>query len=308
MTSAGPGVENRPSAAKICFGMGLCADGRQGDNRWEMPVETLYLSGPSGCGKTTLALLIAKALQHPAHLVRMCPAADQHTNTIVAENASPPWASAYKVSYTPDRVFETLPEALRPIRQREHRPFVLIVADADPALRHAYPYDYRTFIMRPPADLHEVFRDESEAAAALREVMQDTASFASEIFGVMDSAGLEDTLDASAPESPGPRVEESESSEIAQFLDSPLGAEIAARIQLQPPFYALVESDVSVINVGRSGRHHNVDECVRRLNTLLDHVRHETRRHSILYAGDLSNPSDPVHTQLAQRFARLFRT
>ena len=95
--------------------------------------------------------------------------------------------------YTPDRVFETLPDALRMIRESEHRPFVVMEADADPALRHAYPYDYRAFIMRPPADLHEVFRSDSEAAAAMREVMQDTASFACEIFGLMDP--LDDALD-----------------------------------------------------------------------------------------------------------------
>jgi hypothetical protein len=273
-----------------------------------MPVETLYLSGLSGCGKTTLACLITRALKRPAHLLRMRPAQDGHTNAILPEEdaVAPAWASVHKVFYTPDRVFETLPDALRLIRERERRPFILIEAEADPALRHAYPYDYRAFIMCPPADLHDVFRDESEAAAAMREVMQDTASFACEIFGLMEPGGLDDTLDARTPETPGPRVEETDSSQIAQFLDSPLGAEIAARIQLQPRFYALVESDIAVINTGRGGHQDHLEECTLRLDKLLAHVRHETRRHSILYSGNLSDPADPVQTQLAKRFETLF--
>ena len=94
---------------------------------------------------------------------------------------------------------------------------------------------------------------------------------------------------------------------MTQFLDSPLGAEIAARIQLQPRFYALVEADVAVINVNRKSPEGNLEECIRRIEKLLAHIQHEARRQSALYSGDLSDTADPLHAGLARRFEALFR-
>jgi len=285
-----------------------------------MPLETLFISGPSGGGKSTVARLVADhGLDRPAHYLRIRAAPDGHTNAVAAFKLSPAdpvgdgWASMHAVTYTADRVFETLPDGLRAVRRIERYGFTVIEADEDPALRHAYPYDYRIFVMAPPVDVHTLFRTPQAAASALHQVMQDTASFASEIFGLFDAAGLDDSTGVYHEEAPpsdrcGQRIERLDigESQIRQFLNSPLGAEIASRIQLQPEFHALVESDVVVVNTGVGTATDALHQCIQRLEKLLARVRHDARRHSVLYWGDISDAGDPTHGRLLQRLRALF--
>jgi hypothetical protein len=283
-----------------------------------MPVETLFISGPPEGGKSTVARLIAEhVLGRPAHYLRARLAADGHTNVICPlepdhSGMGPGWASQYEVTYTADRVFETLPEALRKVRRQERRAFILIEADADPPLRHAYPYDYRVFVMPSPGSVHEVFRTPKAAAVALQQVMQDTAAFASEIFGLFGAAGLDDTCgvvyhEPSAENAGGPNVErlEVQESQIKQFLNSPLGGEIASRIQLQPAYHSLVEADVVLVNTGVGSSDETLDECVKRIEKLLGRIRHDTRRHSVLYWGDVMCTADPTYNKLLRRLKAL---
>jgi len=284
-----------------------------------MPLETLFISGPSMGGKTTVAQMVAKdVLDRPVHYIRMRRATDGHTNTVVAESNGPvsdgiEWKSRHHVTYTTDRVFETLPDGLRAVRRIERRGFTIIEADGDPALRHAYPYDYRIFVMPPPPTVHAVFRDAKAAAIALQQVMQDTAAFASEIFGLFDAAGLDDSVGVQHVRPtptrgyarPMEKLHVGES-QIRQFLSSPLGAEIASRIQLQPEFYALVESDVTVINIGVGPVTTALEESVKRLEKLLARVRHDARRHSVLYWGDIVDTHDPARVKLMKRLRALF--
>jgi hypothetical protein len=285
-----------------------------------MPVETLLISGPREGGKTTLARLIAShVLDRPAHYLRTRLAHDGHTNAIVPEECPDPvasggaWESVFTVTYTPERVFETLPDGLREVRKIDRYGFVVIEADGDPALRHAYPYDYRVFVMPPPTDVHTVFRDTREATAALQQVMQDTASFASEIFGLFNSTCFDDSVGVShhEPASTGPCQPAVEHLEIAEsqirgFLSSPLGVEIASRIQLQPEFHALVESDVVVVNTALGRKGDTMKECVKRVERLLGRVRHDARRSSILYWGDFMNIEDATQRKLLRRLKALF--
>ena len=284
-----------------------------------MPLETLFISGPSGGGKSTVARMIAdRAVDRPAHYLRMKRARDDHTNAVrevqVPDDrpAGDDWASVHQVSYTTERVFETLPDGLRAVRRRDLRGFTVIEADIDPALRHAYPYDYRVFVMPAPADLFTVFRTPREAAAALQQVMQDTSTFATEIFGLFDAAGLDDTagVEHLGPRPGASRDEAIENldvgeSQIHQFLGSPIGAEIASRIQLEPDYHALVESDVVVINTG-AGSTDGLEPCVQRLEKLLGRLRQDARRHSVLYWGDIRDHHDPAHDRLIKRLQTLF--
>jgi hypothetical protein len=276
-----------------------------------MSLEALFISGPPRGGKTTIARLIATDVAgRPVHYVRMRRAADGHTNLVTPLDASSgapagPWASVHRVTYSEDHVFETLPEALRVVRRIERNPFVVLEADADACLRHAYPYDYRVFVMAPPRALPEVFRDSHEAASALQQVMQDTAAFASEIFGIMDPTGLDDTVGvqhawAEMRERPVEQLDVSEA-QIRHFLNSPLGAEIASRIQLQPDYCALIESDIAIINTGLGAINDALDACVKRLEKLLSKVRHDARRHSVLYWGDIVDQTDPTYGRLVKR-------
>jgi hypothetical protein len=285
-----------------------------------MPLETLLINGPSGGGKSTLAELVAdRVLDRPPHWLRVEPARDQHTNVIVPIEPGDPehpgdrWASAHLVYYTPERVFETLPEALRTVRRIERFGFTMIEAGTDASLRHAYPYDYRVFVMPPPADVNQVFRQPHEAAQALQQVMQDTAAFASEIFGLFDSSLVEDGVGVHhephlSVDAGRERMEQLEVGEdqIRSFFNSPLGGEIASRIQLTPDFHAVVESDVVVINTGIHGSTDNLNDCVQRLEKLLARIRHDARQHSILYWGALKNGSAKPQQKLVDRLKNLF--
>lgn len=284
-----------------------------------MPIETLLINGPARSGKSDLSrLIVAHALDRPAHYLRMKPARDGHTNELLPLNAADlagigdDWCTAHVVHYTPERVFEILPEALRTVRDGSPDLFAIIEADGDPALRHAYPYDYRVFVMAPPVDLYTVFRASHEAAKALKQVMEDTAAFASEIFGLFQGDGLDDSAgiihhfpQRSHPSGPAIEVLDIHEPQLRQFLRSPIGVEIASRIQLQPDYHSIVEADVAVINTGLGATGDVVKECVKRIEKLLARVRHDARRYSVLYWGDIIDKHDPAHHQLLRRLRTL---
>ena len=282
-----------------------------------MPVETLFINGPAGGGKSTIARVIgSEVLAKPAHYLRAMKSPDDHTNSITPEEclgSGDQWVSQHVVRYTADRVFETVPEALRKVRRIQRKAFALLEADSDPALRHAFPYDYRLFVMGCPCEVTDVFRTPKAAAIALQQVMQDTAAFASEIFGLFEVDPMEDNVGVKHMPSSSPldsgihSIEHLEISEsqIRQFLKSPLGGEIASRIQLQPDYHAMVESDVVLINTGVGEENEALRECVGRIEKLLARVRHETRRHSVLYWGDLANKEDPTYLKLLRRLKTL---
>jgi hypothetical protein len=284
-----------------------------------MPLKTVFINGPAGGGKSTVARLIAReVLRKPAHLVRLHPAKDGHTNAVEPMNCSGKnghWASRHKVTYTPERVFETLPDGLRAVHALESSGLAIVEADGDPVVRHAYPYDYRVFVMPSPTDVHAVFREPRDAAEALQQVMHDTAAFASEIFGLFDAEGLDDSsgvehskVSLPRPSAGMPRqIERLDIAErqLDQFAGSPIGAEIASRIQLQPDYHALVEADVVLIITGMGGDGDNMKECVRRIEKLLSRVRHDARRFSVLYWGNFARENDPALAQLVDRFRNL---
>lgn len=284
-----------------------------------MPLQTLLINGPSGSGKSTAARLIKdQVLDRPAHYLRLVPAQDTHTNAVLAyephdsDALGSDWSSMHAVNYTVDRVFETIPEGLRAVRRLDRTAFIVIEADEDPAIRHAYPYDYRIFMMSAPSDIFLVFRTPDMAAAALHQVLQDTAAFASEIFGLFDDDLLDDSEGvqhyAARPLGPGgQRVEQLHVSEsqIRQFLSSPLGAEIASRIQLQPAYHALVEADIVLINTAFVARRDKLDECIDRLQKLLSRIRQDARRQSVLFWGDILDDQNLARRKLLARLRTL---
>lgn len=297
-----------------------------------MPLTTLLISGPTRGGKTTVARLIAERVlsKRPVHLLRLKAAHDGYTNAVTRLDGSPDddraqdqtpiheangWASMHRATYTPDRVFETIPEGLRAVRRLERRGFTIVEADGDPAIRHAYPYDYRVFVMPAPQRISDVFREPHAAAVALQEVMQDTAAFASEIFGLFDGDGLDDSAGVrhhkecpsrarATGSAPVERLDIGEA-QIRQFLRSPIGVEIASRIQLQPEYHPLVEADVAVINAGLCEPAAILDECIGRIEKLLCRIRHDARRQSVLYWGNITDARDPAYHQLVKRFRTL---
>ena len=146
------------------------------------------------------------------------------------------------------------------------------------------------------------------------EVMQDTAAFASEIFGLFedetfdDSPGVEHFSASREVGQGSQRVERLniDEEQIKHFLSSPLGAEIASRIQLQPEYHALVEADVVIVTAGWIDREYRevLDDCVARLQKLLSHIRQDARRQSVLYWGDIRQ-DDTARRKLVQRIRAL---
>ena len=288
-----------------------------------MSVRSLFISGPRLTGKSTLAALLAEQmLNQKTHYLRMVPATDAYTNAVFPQGSeigmpTPSWASIHRVIYTPDRLFEIVPEGLRAVRKLDPAGLAMIEADADPALRYAYPYDFRAFVMAAPSDIHIVFRTPEAATLALHQVLQDTAAFATEIFGLFEDDALDDALGVDhcvmgQGNGSGRQVEQLSIAEtqIEHFLSSPLGTEIASRVQLQPDYHALVEADVVIINTGiekHPGRREVLDECVARLQKLLSRVRQEARKQSVLYWGDL-NHDNGARAKLIQRIHKLITT
>jgi hypothetical protein len=188
-------------------------------------------------------------------------------------------ASARWIEYDKERIFELLPAVLTEIHGKDRFGSVVMEADSDPALRCAYPYDHRVFVMPVPSRLEDVFRNPSRAAVELQRVLDDTASFASEIFGLFAGDGQAD----SEPSEDRPHLTHSQ---MRNFLYSPLGDELATRIQLQPPYHGLVESDVVVVNTGVGRRSPESEECLRRIKHLLDRARSKAQQASQLFFCD----------------------
>lgn len=250
-----------------------------------MGLNVLFVSGLRRSGKSALIQAMVETLWKQApHYIRLVDRASSKA-TSRRTDASPescPIASAQWLEYDPDRVFEILPGALSKIHREDRFGAVMIEADADPALRHAYPYDHRVFVMPIPSGVEQVFRDPRCAADELKRVLDDTAAFASEIFGLFN----DDRIDNPDPSEDRPPLNPSHA---RSFLYSPLGDELATRIQLQPPYHGLVESDVIVINnqIGKLGP--SPTACVQRIDRLLERIKPADGKRAQLF---FCNPVD----------------
>ncbi|MBN1488822.1 MAG: hypothetical protein JXA69_02805 [Phycisphaerae bacterium] len=280
-----------------------------------MPITTVFVSGPRQAGKSTVAQILQReVLGDPIHWVRLYPSeTNGHTSAVrladAAEHAG--MASVQYVGYTPDRVFEVLPEALIRVRRKHRYATVVIEADADPCLRHAYPYDHRIFVMPKLADLACVFRSPAEASVSLMQVMEDTAEFASEMFGLFPGESWDDAegvCHQSHVRTAGGVEERMEVAEghMGRFFTSPLGAEIAARVQLQPEYHAVVESDVVLVNTPSGAASPHAEACVDRIRSVLARIRTTAKRESALYCCDLLCGDDPARVQFLERLRGLF--
>jgi hypothetical protein len=247
-----------------------------------MGLSVTFVSGPRAAGKSAL---IHSMLDHvwkkPPHYLRLVPIGSDKRPPVGSEGTTSQChvASARWLEYEPELVFDILPGALSGIHKKDRYGAVVIEADADPALRHAYPYDHRIFVMPLPQTLQDVFRDSVRAAHELRRALDDTAAFATEIFGLFAKDGMDDG-DCSEPRPPLSRTQ------MRGFLYSPLGDELATRIQLQPPYHGLVESDVIVVNTSIGTSNEQTAECLRRIERLLERVRGKSGRRGELFLCD----------------------
>lgn len=266
-----------------------------------MGLSVTFVSGPRGAGKSTLVRgMIDRFWKKQPHYIRL----------VLNGSDSPPpsdcpekpgdWGlpSIRKIEYSEDRIFELLPQALTAIHRQDRFGSVIIEADADPSLRHAYPYDHRVFVMPTPRSVNEVFREPRGAATELQRVLDDTTAFASEIFGLFNGDGAEDV-------DPHELRPELTGSQMRGFLHSPLGDELATRIQLQPPYHGLVESDVIVVNSGIGGHGTDTAECLKRIERLLNRVRRASGERRELFFCEPKSQDGPDCKQLTEALQRM---
>ena len=247
-----------------------------------MGLTVTFVSGPRQSGKSAvIRLMIDRLWKTEPHYIRLIDSESGRTVPPAQHQPSPGSgvASARWLKYDPEQIFEILPEALTAIHRRDRYGAVVIEADADPALRCAYPYDYRVFVMPVPKHVNEGFRTPEEAAAELKRVLDDTAAFASEIFGLFEDNGSVDT-------DPSEERADLTATQMRGFLYSPLGDELATRIQLQAPYHGLVESDVILMNTDLGSQGPEADECVRRVERLMQRLRGGVDRRSAVFACD----------------------
>ena len=188
-------------------------------------------------------------------------------------------ATARWIQYEEERVFETLPNVLAGVHREDRYGAVVIEADADPILRHAYPYDNRIFVMPHLDTTESVFRDPASAAQELQRVLADTTSFASEFFGLLTDETLDD-------QEPHEERADLSGSMMRGFLYSPLGDELATRIQLKPAYHGLVEADVIVVNTSINEENPNGSVCMQRLEAMLTRIQSVSGRQADLFQCD----------------------
>lgn len=259
-----------------------------------MGLSVTFVSGLRGSGKSTLIRRMIDSLyQTPPHYIRLVHTQSNKHRPAAGPHAPPQCgvATARWLDYDDAHIFEILPTALTAIHKDDRFGSVIIEADAEPSLRHAYPYDNRLFVMPLPESNSTVFRDPRRAAAELERVLDDTAVFAAEIFGLFTEPGQEEV----DPPEARPDIT---CSQMRGFLNSPLGDELATRIQLQQPYHGMVESDVIVVNPGVGRRGPQTAECLRRIERLVARVRGVSNRHTELFLCDLRDDEGNVCEKL----------
>ena len=152
-----------------------------------MGLTVTFVSGPRCTGKSALIRrMIDRFWKKEPHYIRLVRTGSGKRPPNRSQKPIPPCgvSTARWLEYDAEHVFEVLPDGLAAIHRRDRNGAVVIEADADPNLRHAYPYDHKVFVMAMPNVVSEVFKDPSCAAEEFYRALDDTMAFASGVFGL----------------------------------------------------------------------------------------------------------------------------
>ncbi len=257
-----------------------------------MGLTVSLVTGPRQAGKTSLIRIIKdEVCKSTPHLLRLIPANQSRLSAAGSNKRSFQSDAGFEnVIYEPDRVFETLPEILTRIHAEDRYGCVIVEGDTDPNLLQAYPYDFEIFIMPAPECEDEIFRSKDQVKKAFEDAMNDTAAFTSEIFGVV---GVEDSWTGET-KTPKPNMSDTQ---MLRAMDSPLGQELASRIQCLPDYRGLIDSNAIVVNTGIGGTSGAADAVVARLEKLISKHNPSNRNQSV-YCCDVLDPHDPRRKKL----------
>jgi len=229
----------------------------------------LHISGPPASGKTTLArILAARAGASRPYYLRLDVHTERPAQPLRLSVSLDEMADCARRTVRSDLVFEEVSEAIREIAPPDERPTIIVETGAEPCFRHAYPYDVKVFILAVPDDLETVFRSPMETAVAIDRAMEDTAEFAAELFGLdrdFHDSGALPAIDATRDGRATAEIAQS----AEEFLQSDVGTEIASRMQLQPAYHAIIDSDVILLNLAAGKDRELTMRCAQQIVSLL---------------------------------------
>jgi len=277
-----------------------------------MGLRVVLVSGPRRSGKSAVIRAMLDLLWHPKpHYVRLvrCQGNPRAVRETVMSPCDPTLASARRLAYDDDRVMEVIRAAYEQIHRFDRYGSMVIEADADPAVRSAYPFEHRVFVMPIPGHVHEVFRTPQDSAAAMHSVLNDTTAFATEIFGLVKSGGFLDDVEtrANGRNRDGDEKADLSATQWRRFVYTPLGEELITRILLQPPYHGLAESDVIIVNQGLGSRNESTRACLLRLDKLIAKVNRICASQVRRFSCDLYAPPDETTRQLLEALAPMCR-
>lgn len=245
----------------------------------------VHVSGPAGAGKTLLIRELSRRF-----------GADRiyHIRVDLSNGDAPsmlrvvsPAEQSDRVMHCyvrPEFVFESFAEMLPSIAPPQERALVFVETGASPCFRHAFPYDAKVFVMCSPGSLEDIFRSPEETAGAINRAMHDTAEFAAELFGLDRLSAHDSALLPSLDIRDSQELEQDQS--VDDFLGSPMGIEISARMHLRPEFQGVIDADVVFLNNAIRPNMYMEKACVSRIQDLLDRLRSQSDRRSWFAACD----------------------
>ncbi|MCK6482720.1 MAG: hypothetical protein HUU22_12490 [Phycisphaerae bacterium] len=269
-----------------------------------MSLCVVHVTGPAASGKTELAAQLATRLhQEPTYFLRFVPQSDSASRQRNRLTHLPGAKQSLLHVYTPAKIFEQVPDALRDIKRNNRWATVLLETDTHPCHRQAYSYDVRVFVTAAPPDVHVVFRTPQETNAALRGILNDTCEFANEIYGLTPDMALDESrlgMVAGAATANEPNRIRSDrdplsDTQVVELLSSTIGIELALRVQFQPDFECIACSDVVILNTTAGGRTDVVETVAGRIERMQPYIRRRQNRSVYLAVCDLSDPEDPIH-------------
>lgn len=279
-----------------------------------MSLCVVHITGPRAAGKTELAAQLATRLgTEPTYFLRFVPRIDATVEKRRRLTHLPGAKQSLLHVYTPTKIFEQLPDALRDIKRNNRWATVLLETDTHPCHRQAYSYDVRVFVSAAPLDIHDVFRSPEETNAALRGILNDTCEFAHEIYGLTPDMALDESrfgivpgaTTANEPKRLRSDRDPLSDTQVVELLSSTIGIELALRVQFQPDFEGIACSDVVILNTTAGGRTDVVDAVAGRIERMQPYIRRRQNRSVHLAVCDLSDPEDLVHQDAVTQILQL---
>ncbi len=270
-----------------------------------MHTSVVHVCGPRAAGKTLFCRRIAGlvGVSHVQHLRLELHAKSPSPRISVLGDALGGGLFSRNCRVNGPTIFEDVADLIQ-LAGREWRGAVIMETDTTPCYRHAFPYDVRVFVLRPPPRPEAIFRSPEEAERAMELAMHDTGVFAAEIFGL--GPGPHDSSENKAPRSAEANTAELPRPECDEMPWRPdVAADLALRFQLRPEYHSLMDSDLVLLNAAPPIDRKSAAACVERITALLETLRLRLNRLAWFAACDMGDDDDPRLLEGLERLSAL---